>query len=113
MIDWALVGTAAGMGLSGLLGWFSGKGKRQVAESQDNAQIAGYATDRVLSDAAASQIKSLLDRVAALESSHTKLWTDQQSDKRLIVRLQVRQAQLEAILRQNNIPVPPEPHEQP
>jgi len=37
MIDWAMVGTAVGMMATGALGWFTGKGKREVSAAQDNA----------------------------------------------------------------------------
>lgn len=34
------------------------------------------------------------------------MWSEQRRDKALIVKLQMRQAQLEGILRQHDIPVP-------
>ena len=106
MIDWAMVGTAAGMALTGALGWFTGKGKRDVSASADSAEISSYKADQAASDAQTSQIKLLIDRVGALESKYSALWDELQTEKRAGSRLRDRVRQLEGILRANNITIP-------
>lgn len=108
MIDWTAVGSGAGMLLTGILGWFTGKGRRDVSTAQDNAQISDYRADQATTDAAAAQIKQLLDRVESLEAKYTKLWDDMQAEKQASSKLRDRVHQLEGILRNNNIPVPAE-----
>lgn len=108
MIDWTAVGGGAGMLLTGILGWFTGKGRRDVSTAQDNAQISDYRADQATTNAAAAQITQLLSRVEALETKYSNLWDDLQKEKQAGSRLRDRVHQLEAILRQNNIPVPPE-----
>ena len=109
MIDWAMVGTAAGMALSGAIGWFTGKGKRDVSAAQDNAQISDYRADQATTDAAAAQINLLVNRVSALETKYSALWDELQAEKVAGSRLRDRVRQLEGILRANNITIPPEP----
>lgn len=108
MIDWAMVGTAAGMALTGALGWFTGKGKREVSASADSAEISGYRADQAASDAQTAQIKLLIDRVGALETKYSALWDELQKEKAAGSRLRDRVRQLESILRSNNITIPPE-----
>lgn len=108
MIDWTVVGSAAATAISGAIGWFAGKGRREVSASQDNAQISEYRADQATTDAAAAQIKQLLERVDALETKYSRLWDDLQTEKQAGSKLRDRVHQLESILRANNIPVPPE-----
>ena len=109
MIDWAMVGTAAGMALTGALGWFTGKGKRDVSASADSAEISSYKADQAATDASAKQIGLLVDRVSALETKYSALWDELQTEKRAGSRLRDRVRQLEGILRANNITIPAEP----
>jgi hypothetical protein len=108
MIDWTAVGGGAGMLLTGILGWFTGKGRRDVSTAQDNAQISDYRADQAASDAAAKQIQSLMQRVTDLESKYSALWDELQKEKIAGSKLRDRVHQLESILRNNNIPVPAE-----
>ena len=108
MIDWTAVGSGAGMLLTGILGWFTGKGRRDVSTAQDNAQISDYRADQATSDAAAKQIQSLMQRVTDLETKYSALWDELQKEKIAGSKLRDRVHQLESILRNNNIPVPAE-----
>ena len=108
MIDWTAVGGGAGMLLTGILGWFTGKGRRDVSTAQDNAQISDYRADQATTDAAAKQIQSLMQRVTDLESKYSALWDELQKEKIAGSKLRDRVHQLESILRNNNIPVPAE-----
>ena len=106
MIDWAMVGTAAGMALTGALGWFTGKGKRDVSASADSAEISSYKADQAATDASAKQINLLVARVGALETKYSALWDELQTEKAAGSRLRDRVRQLEGILRANNITIP-------
>jgi len=108
MIDWTAVGGGVGMVLTGIVGWFTGKGRRDVSTAQDNAQISDYRADQATTSAAAAQITQLLSRVEALETKYSNLWDDLQKEKRAGSKLRDRVHQLESILRNNNIPVPAE-----
>lgn len=108
MIDWAMVGTALGMMATGALGWFTGKGKRDVSASADSAEISGYKADQATTDAAAAQINLLVNRVNALETKYSALWDELQTEKAAGSRLRDRVRQLEGILRASNIAIPPE-----
>lgn len=108
MIDWAMVGTALGMMATGALGWFTGKGKRDVSASADSAEISGYKADQATTDAAAAQINLLVARVNALETKYSALWDELQTEKAAGSRLRDRVRQLEGILRASNITIPPE-----
>lgn len=108
MIDWTAAGGVAAMILSGAAGWFGGRRKRAVEASQDSAQISSYKADQTTTDAAAAQIRSLVERVELLETKYNRLWDDLQKEKEAGSRLRDRVHQLEAILRSNNIPVPPD-----
>jgi hypothetical protein len=108
MIDWTAVGSGAGMLLTGILGWFTGKGRRDVSTAQDNAQISDYRADQATTDAAAVQISLLVNRVSALETKYSALWDELQAEKVAGSRLRDRVRQLEGILRANNITIPPE-----
>lgn len=108
MIDWTAVGSVAGMILTGVVGWFTGKGRRDVSASQDNAEISSYKADQATTDAAAAQIKLLMDRVNALETKYSALWDELQAEKIAGSRLRDRVHQLEGILRANNITIPAE-----
>lgn len=108
MIDWAMVGTAAGMALTGIVGWFTGKGRRDVSASQDSAEISSYRADQAASDASAAQINLLVARVNALETKYSSLWDELQAEKAAGSRLRDRVRQLEGILRASNITIPPE-----
>lgn len=108
MIDWTAVGGVAGMVLTGIVGWFTGKGRRDVSAAQDNAQISDYRADQATTEAAAKQIQSLMQRVTDLESKYSALWDELQKEKIAGSKLRDRVHQLESILRNNNIPVPAE-----
>lgn len=108
MIDWNLVGTGVVSALSGAIGWLASKNKREVTAAQDSAQISDYRADQATTDAAAAQIKQLLERVDALETKYSRLWDDLQAEKQAGSKLRDRVHQLESILRNNNIPVPAE-----
>lgn len=108
MTDWAMVGTAAGMALTGIVGWFTGKGRRDVLASHNSAEISGYKADQATTDAAAAQINLLVNRVSALETKYSALWDELQAEKAAGSRLRDRVRQLEGILRANNITIPPE-----
>lgn len=108
MIDLGVVGTGIGMVLTGVVSWFAGRSKRDVSDAQSSAQISDYRADQATTDAAAAQIKQLLDRVDALETKYSRLWDDLQNEKQASSKLRDRVHQLEGILRANNIPVPAE-----
>lgn len=108
MIDWTAVGTVIGMIGTGVIGWFGGKQKREVAASQDSAEISGYKADQAASDAQTAQINLLVARVGALESKYSALWDELQTEKAAGSKLRDRVRQLEGILRANNITVPPD-----
>jgi len=108
MIDWTAVGGGAGMLLTGILGWFTGKGRRDVSTAQDNAQISDYRADQATTDAAAAQVTALIGRVTALESSHADLWQRLQDEVTKRMKLQFRVLQLEGVLQAHSIEVPPE-----
>lgn len=114
-----LVDPESGIQLPGWLGWLSGLGAvvgqwfinrrnraRDAAES--SAEISSYRADSTVTDAAAAQVKSLLERVDSLESKYTKLWDDLQTEKAAGSKLRERVRQLEGILRVNNITIPAE-----
>lgn len=107
-IPWGDIGKGIGAVVLAAFGYIAGKGKRKVSAAADDAAVSDYSADAAASGAATAQIRALLDRVAALEKSHAQMWDEQRQDKLLIIKLQVRQAQLEGILRQHSIPVPPE-----
>lgn len=106
MIDWTAVGTVIGMVGTGVIGWFTGKGRREVSTSQDNAEISGYRADQAASDASAAQINLLVARVSALETKYSALWDELQTEKAAGSKLRDRVRQLEGILRANNITIP-------
>jgi hypothetical protein len=108
MIDWTVIGQVGGMILSGVVGWFASKGKRQVTAAQDSAQISDYRADQATTDAAAKQVSALMDRVTALETSHAELWQRLQDEVAKRMKLQFRVLQLEGVLKSNSIDVPPE-----
>lgn len=108
MIDWTVIGQIGGMILSGVVGWFVSKGKREVSAAQDSAQIAGYTVDKAAADAQASQITQLITRVTSLESQYSALWGELQTEKAAGSKLRDRVRQLEGILRANNITIPAE-----
>ena len=108
MIDWQAVGGVVGMLLTGIIGWFTGKGRREVSTAQDNAQIADYRADQATADASAKQIQSLMQRVTDLVLKYYALWDELQKEKIAGSKLRDRVHQLESILRNNNIPVPAE-----
>lgn len=93
--------------LSGLFAWFAGRGMRRRNAAANSAATADYRTDEVGSGAAAQQIQSLLARVTSLESSHSDLWNKLQAEVTQRMQLQIRVLQLEGILRNNNLAVPP------
>lgn len=107
-IDWTQVGTVIGVVLSGAIGWFTGKGRRDVSSAQDGAQISEYRADSTINDAAVAQIKALLDRVELLETKYTKIWDDLQAEKQITAKSRERIRELEGVLRANSITVPPE-----
>ena len=102
------MGGGVGALVTGVLGWFAGRGKRNRDSAADQAATSEYKADATISDAAASQIKALLDRVESLESKYTKLWDELQAEKAASSKLRDRVRQLEGILRDNSIAVPPE-----
>lgn len=108
MVDLGAIGSGIGMILAGAIGWFAKQSKRDVTAAQDNAQISDYRADQATTDAAAAQIKQLLERVDALETKYSRLWDDLQNEKQASSKLRDRVHQLEGILRANNIPVPAE-----
>lgn len=95
------IGQAIGAVAVAAIGYFTGRGRRKASD-------AAYGADEAAYNAASKQIKSLLDRVEALERSHQRLFTEQLADKKLIAKLQIRQGQLEGLLKSHSIPVPPE-----
>lgn len=109
MIDWTQVWSVAGPAVSGAIGWFAGRNKREVGQAQDAAAINEYRADATVTDAAAAQVRQLLERVESLETKYTKLWDDLQAEKAASGKLRDRVRQLEGILRANDIAVPPEP----
>ena len=87
---------------------------KELRSASNTAQVAEYQADATSSSAAQSQIQQLMDRVERNEK-RIKDVEDQYIDvqKRLTTeqlrsaRLQIRIEQLETILRQHNIAVPP------
>ena len=101
-IGW--VGGAGGM----VAQWIINRRGRERDKAENNAEISSYRADSAVTDAAASQVKSLLDRVDMLEQKYYKLWDDMQVEKASSSKLRARVTQLEGILRGNNIQIPPE-----
>ena len=87
---------------------------KELRSASNTAQVAEYQADATSSSAAQAQIQQLMDRVERNEK-RIKDVEDQYIDvqKRLTTeqlrsaRLQIRIEQLETILRQHNIAVPP------
>lgn len=80
----------------------------QVDLASSSASISEFKADSAVTDAAAAQVKALLDRVTALEASHADLWNRLQEEVEKRMRLQLRVLQLEGVLKQHAIDVPPE-----
>lgn len=107
-INWPAIGTSV-MGVGGgIWAYIQGKGGRQTADAQTQAQISEYRADSTVSDAASKQIDQLLARVDALETKVTSLWDNLQHAKEDADKLRDRVRLLESVLKANNIEVPPE-----
>jgi phage shock protein A len=107
-MDWTQLGTNVGLILGGVGAFFAGRGQRQVGQAADQAAVSEYKADATVTDAAAAQVKQLIDRVESLENKYSKLWDDLQAEKQASSKLRDRVRQLEGILRDNNITVPAE-----
>jgi len=96
-------------GAAGMIGqWIVHRRARQRDQAQSAAEISSYKADSTVTDAAAAQVKSLLERVESLETRYAKLWDELQDEKAAGSKLRDRVRQLESILRENHIAVPPE-----
>lgn len=65
-IDWALIGTAAAGVVSGIGGWFMGKGKRNVESAATGAETA-------VIDLLRQEVERLSGRLTALEQREGRM----------------------------------------
>lgn len=88
--------------------FIKGHNDRAKSAAASEAAVSEYRADATVTDAAAAQVKQLIERVESLESRYVKLWNDLQDEKLASSKLRDRVRQLEGILRQNDIAVPAE-----
>lgn len=85
-----------------------GRMDRAKSDAASNAAVSEYKADATVTDAAAAQVKQLLERVESLETKYSKIWDELQAEKQASSKLRDRVRQLEGILRANDIAVPAE-----
>src|SRR5690242_11407031 len=88
--------------------FIQGRMDRTKAQAATDAAVSEYKADATVTDAAAAQVKQLLERVESLENKYSKLWDELQAEKQASSKLRDRVRQLEGILRDNHIAVPAE-----
>lgn len=101
MIDWSAIGTAAGAIVIGLGSFIMGRGKRQVGQAEDTANV--------------ELLQGLVARVQSLETSLANM--GQKLDAEVAMRMQaqedahrlrLRVMTLESAMRGMGVAVPPE-----